>query len=95
MNSAPTGITFSNTTYDPPTPTTNFFASSLTATDINTLDTFSFSVAGGSSGSLFSVVGTSLEFRYAGQTGNGLEVSVRVTDGGGLSYTRTVTFNES
>lgn len=94
MNVAPTDVLLSATTYVPPTASGNTVVGTLSATDVNPADTFTYSVAGGVNAALFNILGTSLRLSAAGQTGDNLQVLVRVTDSGGLSFVKLFAVSE-
>lgn len=68
----------------------------LSGLDENSDESLVFDVVGGANGTLFEVVGgNGLAIVHAGQTGNNLEVMVRVVDHGGLSYSTLFSVSES
>lgn len=78
----------------PPTASSNSVIGSLTTTDGNAADTFVYSVVGGTHAALFGISGANLVFVNAGQTGNTLQVTVRVTDSGGRTLDSTFVVDE-
>lgn len=91
---APTNVILSATAYTPPTPSVDTVVGTLSAMDANAADTFTYSVVGGQSAALFSIVGNQLVLRNAGQRGIGLQVNVRVTDSAGLTFSRLFVVDE-
>lgn len=92
----PTSLLLSSLVYTPPTPAANTVVGTLSATDGNVNDAFSYSVTGGANASLFTVLpGTAqLVLVNAGQTGNGLAVVVTVTDSNNFSLQQAFTISE-
>ena len=78
----------------PPSSTANLVFGTLSGVDINSDETFVYSIVGGANSTLFNIAGSSLRLSNAGQRGNNLEVIVRVTDHGGLTYSATFSVSE-
>lgn len=91
---APASLTLTPTTYRPPTLAANTAVGTLTATDPNSDEVLSFALVGGADVALFTLSGATLALRAAGTTGTNFAVSVRVTDGGGLSLTQAFTITD-
>lgn len=94
-NVAPTDVLLSGTTYAPPTATNNVLLGSLTSMDANVGQVHVYSIVGGANAAAFTIIGTSLLVKTAGQTGTGLQVTVRTDDQTGGTYDKTFTINES
>lgn len=94
-NLAPTALALSANTYAVP-PTANQVVGTLSTTDINCCQTFTYSIVGGANAALFAIAGNALQIVNAGQSGNGLQVTVRTTDSGtgALWFQQTFTIDE-
>jgi|GEM_PF-3540277 len=94
LNEGPTDIGISNTSVDENA--AGATVATLSATDEDTGDTATFSIADDSSG-LFEVVGNELRLRDGvsldHEAQDAYEITLEVTDSGGASYTETVTIN--
>lgn len=93
-NVSPTNMALSANTYVPPTASANVVVGTLSSTDANTGETFSYSVVGGTHQSLFGITGTQLVLLNAGQTGTNFQVTVRTTDSRGGTFDKTFTVND-
>ena len=78
----------------PPTSSANVVVGVLVAEDIGSDEVLVYSIIGGANSTLFNIAGSSLRLSSAGQRGNNLEVNVRVTDHGGLTYNATFSVSE-
>lgn len=93
---APTDITFSALTYAPPS-TANLVVATLTTTDENAAQTFTYTVVGGTHAASFTIANTNqLVFAGADVRGSALQVTVRSTDSGTppLFFDKTVVIDE-
>lgn len=91
-NVAPTAVTLSTATYTPPTATANVVVGTLSSSDVNCCQTFTYSIVGGLDAALFNISGSSLRITASGQRGTGLQVTVRSTDSGQPALFRDQTF---
>ena len=95
VNEAPTLVTLSSSTVDENTDTSGgYTVGSLTTTDQDAGDTTSYSINGGADAAVFSISGSDL-ILTAGtldfETKASYEVTVRITDSGGLTHDQTFT----
>jgi uncharacterized delta-60 repeat protein len=91
-NAAPTGINLSNSSVAENQP--NAVVGTLTAVD-NPSDTETFAIQAGGNGNLFTIVGNTLKVGATGLdfealAGGIANVTIKVTDQGGLSFTKTI-----
>lgn len=96
VNDTPTNISLSNTSISENSSTASALTiGSLSSTDPDSGDTFTYSIAGGADQANFQVTGSSLQFQagtvlnYEAQSS--YSVTVRTTDAGGLSYDKNLT----
>ncbi|WP_170137926.1 cadherin domain-containing protein [Chitinophaga dinghuensis] len=89
VNEAPTNISLSNNAVDEGLPV-NTLVGTLSATDPDANDTFTYSFDGGADDAAFTITGNQLKtaavFNYA--TKNTYNIKIKVTDAGGLSFTK-------
>ncbi|MBV8255897.1 MAG: cadherin domain-containing protein [Chitinophaga sp.] len=89
VNHAPTDISLDNTAV-PEGSAVGTTVGNLTATDVDAGDTFTYSFAGGTDDGAFTIVNNQLKtaavFNYA--TKSTYNIKIKVTDAGGLSYTK-------
>ena len=95
VNEAPSLVTLSSTTVDENTDTSGgYTVGSLTTTDQDAGDTTSYSINGGADAGVFSISGSDLiltDGLLDFETKASYEVTVRITDSGGLTHDQTFT----
>ncbi|MEM7311799.1 MAG: cadherin domain-containing protein, partial [Planctomycetota bacterium] len=96
LNESPTAVAISNNNVDENTDTSSgFTVGTLTATDSDSPESFSYSIIGGTDASSFSIAATDQLILTDGvldfENQSSYSVVVRVTDSGGLTHDETIT----
>lgn len=89
---APSDVALSSLTYVAPS-TANQVVGTLSSTDANTGQTYTYTITGGANAAMFNVSGSQLRITNAGVTGGPYAVIVRSTDNGTGSLWFEKTFN--